>query len=294
MKLEEEKPNINYHICVNYDKKNYELVVEFETTVSLLRKQIFDYFKIDSCSYDLFYRQNKINSNDLRPLALLFEKETNIKPLFFLLNKRIPRSSSMKPKFTVTLFNNYSEREMKSILNRFFEYKKLPYNVVLNSHVKGMHIIKFRKNLLAEEFQQFFVLNYDTNQKKNCDKVIFPPIKNKKFLSLSSENILEGVKKEELSTEGGRIDFAYNKNPESVLMFHYINPEEKFFRGKLLDKKNWLYKKGFCPSAGKLNMNYIYNEINNYVGATPNEPFVLYSFRDVEKYKWINKKGFYV
>ena len=69
-----------------------------------------------------------------------------------------------------------------------------------------------------------------------------------------------------------------------------MSKEEKYIREKLLDKKNWLNKNGFLVSVGKYKIKD--NFIPNYVNATPSESPLIHQFRDVNKYKWINKRGF--
>ena len=77
---------------------------------------------------------------------------------------------------------------------------------------------------------------------------------------------------------------------EGIYSFPFMSKEEKYIREKLLDKKNWLNKNGFLVSVGKYKIKD--NFIPNYVNATPSESPLIHQFRDVNKYKWINKRGF--
>ena len=72
----------------------------------------------------------------------------------------------------------------------------------------------------------------------------------------------------------------------------FLNPDEKYFREKYMDKKNWLDKNGFYVSVGNYKMGGN-NYISNYVSLTPSESPLNYNFREVNKNKWMNKKGFY-
>ena len=74
---------------------------------------------------------------------------------------------------------------------------------------------------------------------------------------------------------------------------YFFNSEEKYYRGKIIDSKNWLYGKGFINNTNKYNINHNYHFIKNYVGATPNIPPILHKFRDVSKNLWIDKRGFF-
>ena len=80
---------------------------------------------------------------------------------------------------------------------------------------------------------------------------------------------------------------------DRIIPFKYINSDEKYFCDKIIDTKNWLYKKGFINNTGKYNINNNYYFIKNYVGATPSEPPILHNFREVYKKQWINERGFY-
>ena len=77
---------------------------------------------------------------------------------------------------------------------------------------------------------------------------------------------------------------------EGMYNFPFMSQEEKYYREKFLDKKNWLNKDGFIVSVGKYKMKY--NFIPNYVNASPSESPLIYKYRDVNKKKWINKNGF--
>ena len=70
-----------------------------------------------------------------------------------------------------------------------------------------------------------------------------------------------------------------------------MNEDEKYYREKFLDKKNWINKSGFIVSVGKYKMKDN-NYIPNYVNATPSEPPSHYKYRETNKKKWINKNGF--
>ena len=53
-----------------------------------------------------------------------------------------------------------------------------------------------------------------------------------------------------------RCNSITNKNvnkdfSEKFISFNYINSDEKYFYDKIIDTKNWLYKKGFINNTGK-------------------------------------------
>lgn len=295
---ENNKPNINYYLNINFKKKNHLMIIEFETLVSKLKQKIFDYFKIDTSRYDLYYKNIKINSNDNRPIALLFQKEIQKNPLLFIVDKRVNKSfSSMKPIFSTNINTNISPKKFSQILNKFFEYKNCPNDAIIKNNLKGIYQVKFRKSIYADEFKQFFDVNYNNKLKFNIDKITLPSIHNSIENDKNSGYNKNGNQKK-ISLENRRnYSIAYkNENndfTEDVIPFKYINSDEKYYCDKIIDTKKWLYKKGFINNTGKYNINQNYYFIKNYVVATPSQPPLLHNFRDVSKNQWINERGFY-
>ena len=284
------KPNINYYLNINFKKRNIVMIVEFETVVSELKQKIYSYFKIEPERYDLYYKNIKIKSNDHRPIALLFQKEIDKNPLLCLIDKKMNKSfSSIKPIFSITIYSNIAPKQFNQILNKFFEYKNCPNDAIIKNNIKGIYEVKFRKSIYASEFKQFFDINYNNKLKLNFDKIILPPINR---TNNSDENDKNNIR---MNKRSNSITYK-NENSgfiDGIIPFKYINSEDKYFCDKIIDTKNWLYKNGFINNTGKYNINNNYYFIKNYVGATPNNPPVLYKFRDVYKNQWINQRGFY-
>ena len=284
------KPNINYYLNINFKKRNIVMIVEFETVVSELKQKIYSYFKIEPTRYELYYKNIKIKSNDFRPIALLFQKEIEKNPLLCLVDKKMNKSfSSIKPIFSITIYSNIAPKQFNQILNKFFEYKNCPNDAIIKNNIKGIYEVKFRKSIYASEFKQFFDINYNNKLKLNFDKIILPPINR---TNNSDENDKNNIR---MNKRSNSITYK-NENSgfiDGIIPFKYINSEDKYFCDKIIDTKNWLYKNGFINNTGKYNINNNYYFIKNYVGATPNNPPVLYKFRDVYKNQWINQRGFY-
>ena len=293
------KRNINYYININFKNKNHIMIIEFETIVSELKEKIYNYFKIDETRYDLYYKNVKVNSNDNRPIALLFQNEIENHPLLFLINKRKEKSfSSMKPIYSITINSYIPLKKFNEILNKFFEYKNCPNNAVIKNNYKGIYEVKFRNSIFASEFKQFFDVNYNKKLKK-FDRIILPPINN---INKSCKNL--NSHDEDIIYNNNRLDKRNNsityKNENNeydsnsiVIPFKYINSDNKYYCDKIIDTKNWLYKKGFINFTNKYNLNKNYCFINNYVSATPSKPPVLHNFRDISKNLWIDQRGFY-
>ena len=80
-------------------------------------------------------------------------------------------------------------------------------------------------------------------------------------------------------------DFIRNSSP-------YISENEKKILEEKESKKYFLKHNNFVTSVGKYSMKP--NFIKNYVGLIPGENPKLHEFREFDKNKWIDKKGFYI
>lgn len=264
------------------------MIIEFETIVSELKQKIYNYFKIDKTKYELYYKNVKVNSNDNRPIALLFEKEIGNHLLLFLINKHKENLfSSMKPIYSIFINSNIPIKIFNQILNKFFEYKNCPNNAIIKNNYRGIYEIKFRKSIFAKEFKQFFDVNYNKKLKK-FDRIILPSINNnnkssKNLHSNDEEDIINSNNR--LLKKNNSITYKNENNGYNnmIIPFKYINSDNKYFCDKIIDTKNWLYKNGFIRNTNKLNLNNNYFFIDNYVSATPSIPPILHNFRDVSK-----------
>ena len=214
------------------------------------------------------------------------------------------------------------------VVEKFFEYKNIKNDADIRNSIKGMYIINFSKASLCSDFKEFYdnYLRIESIQGSNRtepfnkfrnDKLILPIIKSnyqyienennkesklddrKKYLkkvilnnskadSISEKCIRTGKYRLHISDNKNGMRKKYN-NYKGIYKYPYMNNEEKYQREQYLDKKNWLDKRGFISYArDKSNKNYI----PNYVRATPSEPPLLFSFRNISKNKWINPKGF--
>jgi hypothetical protein len=281
------RPNINYYLSINFKNKNHLMIVEFETVVSELKQKIYNYFKIEQSKFDLYYKNIKLSSNDFRPIALLFQKEIQNNPLLFLVDKESEKHfPSNRPIYSIVIYSNLPFKTFNQILNKFFEYKNCPNDALIKNNFKGIYEIKFKKSILATEFKQYFDVNYNNKKKLKFDKIILPPI-NHKTIDNENEN------KNNYMKDNRSKSIVYKNKNNGLMPFHYINSNEKYYCDKIFDTKNWLYKKGFINNTGKYNINNNYYFIKNYVAATPSEPPLLHNFREVYKKQWINERGFY-
>jgi hypothetical protein len=286
--------NVKYNLNINFKNRNNLIQVDFNTTISELKQIIFTYFKLDFFDYDLYYKNTKISFNDNRPIALLFQYDFQTNPILFIVekNKNI-NILSKRAIYSVEIRTKYSLDKLKIILNKFFEYKNCPNDAVIKSNLKDIYYIKFRRALMAKEFKQFFDVNYNNKLKFSSNSVILPKIN--KSIEISNSN--DNIKNNKSYSNKKMNSIVYKKEEDNFekaeFPIKYINSEEKYYRGKIIDSRNWLYGKGFINNTNKYNINHNYHFIKNYVGATPNIPPILHKFRDVSKNLWIDKRGFF-
>ena len=290
--------SIKYKININYKNKNNLIRIDFDILISELKQIIFSYFKIDYTHFDLYYKNTKILLNDNRPIALLFQKDISNIPILFLIEKNISNNLiAKKAIYPVEIITKFPLNKVKKILNEFFEYKNYPNDaIIIKSKLKDLYIIKFRKSIFTTEFKQFFNINYNNKLKSNSTIISLPKINESIKNSNVNDNIYN-INNSKSCKNRNTIKYINNEDnsfekPEFPIK--YINNEDKYYIGKILDTKSWLYKQGFINNTNKLNINNNYYFIKNYVGATPNIPPILHKFRDVSKNLWIDKKGFYL
>ena len=280
---------LKYNLYINFKERNNLISVDFNTSISELKKLIFDYFKIGYSYYDLFYKNTKIYFNDNRPISLLFEKDLQNTPLLFIIEKNKEENLiSKRAVYPVEISTKYSLDKVKKILDKFFEYKRCPNDAIIKHSLKEIYDIKFRRAIMAKEFKQFFDANYNSKLKISPNKVNLSRINKSIKNSNSNDDIKNNIN---LNKKMNSIIYKNKEDPfeksEIPIKYKYNN------NNKIIDTKFWLYEKGFINNTNKCNINNNYHFIKNYVGATPNIPPVLHKFREVSKNLWLNKKGFY-
>lgn len=281
---------LKYNLYINFKERNNLISVDFNTSISELKKLIFDYFKIGYSYYDLFYKNTKIYFNDNRPISLLFEKDIQNTPLLFIIEKNKEENLiSKRAIYPVEISTKYSLDKVKKILDKFFEYKRCPNDAIIKHSLKEIYDIKFRRAIMAKEFKQFFDANYNSKLKISPNKVNLSRINKSIKNSNSNDDIKNNIN---LNKKMNSIIYKNKEDPfeksEIPIKYKYNN------NNKIIDTKFWLYEKGFINNTNKCNINNNYHFIKNYVGATPNIPPVLHKFREVSKNLWLNKKGFYL
>ena len=320
--MKKSSKNKIYNVKININNIIDELKVSSESLISELRQMILDKYLLSPFNYSIFYKNKKLSINDFHRVSLLFNYDLN--PFLFIVNNNILMPVTQEQNTLIGIPSNLNEKKVTDLLNKFFEYKSLPFNANIKNVIKGKYKIQFNKPLLANEFIQFYNINNDKKYKNNDINNItikLPKIKKGKFRSVSTDNIVERNKKENIIKKVIRSNTKdmcisdksvssginlyhsslmnnkkrYNQNEyQGVSYLPFLNPDEKYYREKYLDKKKWLNKKGFMVSVGNYKMGGDNHFISNYVSATPSESPLCHNFRDVHKNKWVNKKGFYL
>ena len=204
----------------------------------------------------LKYYRTKIKKNNYtieRNVSLITEKNINNKPLKINKIMKLPLVNAKKIINKTASTNDIISKNDKSIslIN------------VINENTKS--------DLLSQRIiESGFNIHRQSNLKKRDN------LRNKKNIAIKKLFINEKY-----------LDNDY----ESTYLEPFMNEDEKYYREKFLDKKNWINKSGFIVSVGKYKMKGD-NFIPNYVNATPSEPPINYKYREVNKEKWINKNGF--
>ena len=305
-----------YKVKININNKIDTFILSSDSLISELRQMILDKYLLSPFNYSIFYKNKKLSMNNFQKLSSLFNEDYN--PFLFIVDNNILLPNLETERNSINIVSNSNEKSISDLINKFFEYKNLPYNASMKNILKGKYKIRFNKPLLANEFVQFYNITNDKN--RNYYEVKFPKIK-KKFRSISSDYIIEKNKKENFLNKVIKSNLKDTSITEKsmssgVNLFHdslkhkksnrrnrneykgeyylpFLNPDEKYYREKLLDKKKWLNKKGFIVSVGNYKMGGDSHFISNYVSVTPSESPLCHNFREVRKDKWVNKKGFY-
>ena len=174
---------------------------------------------------------------------------------------------------------------MASEFIQFYNLNKKSNKYFLNNDVDFPKIKKFNKNNSASNILQSnnkrLLLKRVISSNIKCDKISEQSVKSGLNIFHSSLQKKPVLKKNVINR---------NYDYEGMYSFPFLNPDERYNREKYLDKKNWIDKKGFYLRVGNYKMGD--NFISNYVAATPSEPPLCHNFRDVQKNKWISKKGF--
>ena len=324
--------NINFYININYQGNEYELLVNYSSTVAQLKNIIITYFKLNKSKYEIYYKNLKLDNNDSRLLSLFFERDT--KPLLYILDSKKDILPSSNKQTYLTLFTNISEIKMNEIVEKYFEYKKMKNDADIKNSIKGMFVINFWKASICSDFKEFYdnyirLENNENDNKENehkenkynnkfkNNKLILPKIKyHYKFKEEYEKNqndkindkqkslkkvILNNSKSDLISEKCIRTGKYRIRIPDNNSMRKKFNNYKGIYKYPYMTneekykREKYLDKKNWLNKQGFISYSKDKsnkNFIPNYVTATPSQSPLLFNFRNVFKNKWINPKGF--
>ena len=198
-------------------------------------------------------------------------------------------------------FNN------EAYLNEFISY--VSFIKYENPHFKNLTIkkdvsnMKLNKKGISNKLLPNIIQNFDKKydyMNNNLSKSVAKPSKMK--LKIKINDVIQALKHNELNKDtyhGLTLDL---KGEDDIITDYYqqqsflrnsspyITEHEKQILEEKENKKHFFKQKNFVTSVGKYSMKP--NFIPNYVGLTPGENPKNHEFREVDKNKWMNKKGF--
>ena len=198
-------------------------------------------------------------------------------------------------------FNN------EAYLNEFISY--VSFIKYENPHFKNLTIkkdvsnMKLNKKGISNKLLPNIIQNFDKKydyMNNNLSKSVAKPSKMK--LKIKINDVIQALKHNELNKDtyhGLTLDL---KGEDEIITDYYqqqsflrnsspyITEHEKQILEEKENKKHFFKQKNFVTSVGKYSMKP--NFIPNYVGLTPGENPKNHEFREVDKNKWMNKKGF--
>ena len=198
-------------------------------------------------------------------------------------------------------FNN------EAYLNEFISY--VSFIKYENPHFKNLTIkkdvstMKLNKKGISNKLLPNIIQNFDKKydyMNNNLSKSVAKPSKMK--LKIKINDVIQALKHNELNKDtyhGLTLDL---KGEDEIITDYYqqqsflrnsspyITEHEKQILEEKENKKHFFKHKNFVTSVGKYSMKP--NFIPNYVGLTPGENPKNHEFREVDKNKWMNKKGF--
>ena len=209
---------------------------------------------------------------------------------------------TMSDNILKVVFNN------EAYLNEFINY--ISFIKYENPHYKTITIkkdvsnLKLKKkgmsNLVLPNLERNFDNKYNYSNNNNLSKSLSKPAKLK--LNIKIDDVIKALKHNELNKDTYH-GLSLNRDGEDEIITDYyqqqsflrnsspyITEHEKHVLEEKENKKHFFKNKEFFTSVGKYSMKQ--NFIPNYVGLTPGENPKNHEFREVDKNKWINKKGF--
>ena len=253
--------------------------------------------------------KEKMNNDSIGAIITKYPSIKEVKKILEDFN--INNIHSPNKKGVITNCENDSIRvdfNSEAYLNEFISY--ISFIKYENPHFKNLTIkkdipnIRSKKKLISNRNIPNLKKNFD--QKYNyinhnpLSKSVAKPSKIK--LTIKVDDVIKALRHNELNKDtyhGLSLDL---KNEDEIITDYYeqqsflrnsspyISEYEKQILEEKENKKHFFKHKNFVTSVGKYSMKP--NFIPNYVGLTPGENPKNHEFREVDKNKWMSKKGF--
>ena len=284
--------NINIYIIINYQDNEYQLLVNYSSTVSKLIKIIMTYFKLNTSNLEIFYKNIKLEKDDTRSISLLFDKDP--KPSLYIFNSKTDILPNTKKQTFLTLFTNISKLKFYEIVEKFFEYKKIRNDAEIENNIKGMYIITFSKASLCSEFKEFYDnylrldnLEYHNNETDGIVK-IKSVRKNKLILPIIRNNNNNNTLK--IKSEITKDD-KFHDVKKYLNKVKLNNSKSDMISEKCIRNRKYLIHKSQNKNSMRLKYNNYKGEFN-YPYLSNEQKYQREKYLD--KKNWINKQGFII
>ena len=251
---------------------------------------------------------DKINEGNIGAIITKFPSVKEVEKIledFNMNNMHFPNKKGVM----INLGNNSLRVDFnkEAYLNEFISY--ISFIKYENPHFKNLSIKKdvlnmgFIKKGISNKLLPHIAQNFDKKynyMNNNVSKSVAKPSKIK--LKIKIDDVIKALKHNELNKDTYHgLSLDRNGEDEIITDYYqqqsflrnsspYINEHEKQILEEKENKKHFFKHKNFVTSVGKYSMKP--NFIPNYVGLTPGENPKNHEFREVDKNKWMNKKGF--
>lgn len=273
----------NFIVKVNYNNNIYDVETEKSLNLFQLKQKIFNIFSLKSNSYSLSYNGIKL-SKEYNPVPLFIIFKSNNSPLLFINDSKTILPTA-KPNNSIFISTKITNRKLLELINDYFEYKLLKYNIRVTQPIKNLYKITFQNPSIASDFKKFFELNKNNKKynsapppiliKKNlsdifCTKSLIKNDRTKALFNVISYNVQSDyISQNKIKMGIDKYHRSYFKKKNNILKknvdinkkgyqgmysFPYMSEEEKYLREKYLDKQKWIDKKGFIVSVGNYKM----------------------------------------
>jgi hypothetical protein len=277
--------------------------------LSISSKSVRNNLKILTTKENKILNANKLNDDNICAIITKYPSVKEVEKMLEDFNMNNIHNKNKKGAI-INLGNNTLKVVFnnEAYLNEFINY--ISFIKYENPHYKSITIkkdvsnLKLKKkgmsNLVLPNLEGNFDNKYNYSNNNNLSKSVSKPAKLK--LNIKIDDVIKALKHNELNKDTYH-GLSLNRDGEDEIITDYyqqqsflrnsspyITEHEKHVLEEKENKKHFFKNKEFFTSVGKYSMKQ--NFIPNYVGLTPGENPKNHEFREVDKNKWINKKGF--